>query len=94
MNKKAFIEQARLTGAKGGKSRSKAKKLAARKNLAAHARPGKAVARLKRDVEMKISRNRREWLLANADERVTLDIKFVKLTKLADELEIPRGNGK
>lgn len=93
MNKKDFIEQARLTGAKGGKSRSKAKKLAARKNLAAHARPGKAVARMIRDVEAKMLRNRESY--ANADDivRAMLDKQFDKWVRVRDTIRKQGSNG-
>lgn len=87
MTKTQLLEIARESGARGGRSRSAKKVKVARANIEKFARPGKAVAKLRRDVERKISKNRREWLLGNADERIGLDAKFVKLMMVLDKLE-------
>jgi hypothetical protein len=88
-------EAMRAGGRRGGKSRSAKKLRAAHKNMVTVAHKGLAVWRLKQDVEDKMVENRRNWLVANADERILLDDKFIKLNRVMEQLEKKSGkNGK
>jgi hypothetical protein len=86
-------EAHRRGGRKGGRSKSVKKQRASRRVLRERALPGRALAKLRRDVEAKLLANRREWATSIADERVTLDVKFEKLLKVLEQMEKPGKNG-
>lgn len=84
MNKKQLSELRKKIGTKGGRSRSPAKVKASRISLEQNARPGKAIAKLIRDVETKMLRNREIRATTLNAERFALDLQFEKLTKVRD----------